>query len=70
MKEVIAVVRMNMMNRTKQALTDAGINGYFAHEVQGRGVGLANPTCWRARPAATRRPWRFWASAASSTPSA
>ena len=25
MKEVIAVVRMNMMNRTKQALTDAGI---------------------------------------------
>ncbi len=43
MKEVIAVVRMNMMNRTKQALTDAGINGYFAHEVQGRGVGLANP---------------------------
>lgn len=43
MKEVIAVVRMNMMNRTKQALTDAGIDGFFAHEVQGRGVGLANP---------------------------
>ena len=43
MKEVIAVVRMNMMNRTKQALTDAGIDGYFAHEAQGRGVGLANP---------------------------
>jgi len=43
MKEVVAVVRMNMMNRTKQALTDAGIDGYFAHEVLGRGVGLANP---------------------------
>ena len=43
MKEVIAVVRMNMMNRTKQALTDAGINGFFANECQGRGVGLANP---------------------------
>jgi nitrogen regulatory protein PII 2 len=43
MKEVIAVVRMNMMNRTKQALTDAGIDGFFAHEAQGRGVGLANP---------------------------
>ncbi len=43
MKEIIAVVRMNRMNRTKQALTDAGINGYFAHEAQGRGVGLANP---------------------------
>jgi len=43
MKEVIAVVRMNMMNRTKQALTEAGIDGYFAHEAQGRGVGLANP---------------------------
>ncbi len=43
MKEIIAVVRMNMMNRTKQALTDAGINGFFAHEAQGRGVGMANP---------------------------
>ncbi len=43
MKEVIAVVRMNMMNRTKQALTELGINGFFAHEAQGRGVGLANP---------------------------
>ena len=43
MKEVIAVVRMNMMNRTKQALTDAGIDGFFANEVLGRGVGLTNP---------------------------
>jgi len=43
MKEVIAVVRMNMMNRTKRALSDAGIAAYFAHEAQGRGVGFVNP---------------------------
>ena len=43
MKEVIAVVRMNMMNRTKKALSDAGIASYFAHEAQGRGVGFVNP---------------------------
>jgi len=43
MKEVIAVVRMNMMNRTKAALTEAGIAAYFAHEAQGRGKGFVNP---------------------------
>ena len=43
MKEIIAVVRMNMMNRTKQALTEAGISAFFAHEVQGRGKGFVNP---------------------------
>ena len=43
MKEVIAVVRMNMMNRTKRALSDAGIAAYFAHEAQGRGGGFVNP---------------------------
>jgi nitrogen regulatory protein PII 2 len=42
MKEVIAVVRMNMMNKTKAALTAAGINAFFAHEAQGRGVGFIN----------------------------
>ena len=42
MKEVIAVVRMNMMNKTKTALTEAGINAFFAHEAQGRGVGFVN----------------------------
>ena len=42
MKEVIAVVRMNMMNQTKKALTEAGINGFFAHEAQGRGLGFVN----------------------------
>ena len=43
MKEVIAVVRMNMMNRTKKALSDAGIAAYYAHEAQGRGKGFVNP---------------------------
>ena len=43
MKEVIAVVRINMMNQTKQALTEAGVDAFFAHEAQGRGKGFANP---------------------------
>ncbi len=42
MKEVIAVVRMNKMNQTKKALTDAGIAAFFAHEAWGRGKGLVN----------------------------
>ncbi len=42
MKEVIAIVRMNMMNKTKAALTSAGVNAFFAHEAQGRGVGFVN----------------------------
>jgi len=42
MKEVIAVVRMNMMNKTKAALTEAGVNAFFAHEAQGRGIGFVN----------------------------
>ena len=40
MKEVIAVVRMNMMNQTKKALTDAGVDAFFAHEANGRGKGF------------------------------
>ena len=44
MKEVIAVIRMNKMNQTKQALTDAGIAAFFAHEAWGRGKGLVNAT--------------------------
>ncbi|MCK9174675.1 MAG: P-II family nitrogen regulator [Desulforhopalus sp.] len=43
MKEVIAVVRINMMNQTKQALTDCGIDAFFVHEAQGRGKGFVNP---------------------------
>jgi nitrogen regulatory protein PII 2 len=43
MKEVIAVVRINMMNQTKNALNDAGVAAYFVREAQGRGKGFANP---------------------------
>jgi nitrogen regulatory protein PII 2 len=43
MKEVIALVRINMMNQTKQALTDCGVDAFFAHEAQGRGKGFVNP---------------------------
>jgi len=43
MKEVIAVVRINMMNQTKEALTAAGVDAFFAHEAQGRGKGFVNP---------------------------
>ncbi len=43
MKEVIAIVRMNMMNQTKKALTEAGVDAFFAHEANGRGKGFANP---------------------------
>jgi len=43
MKEVIAIVRINMMNQTKQALTDCGVDAFFAHEAQGRGKGFINP---------------------------
>lgn len=42
MREIVAVVRMNMMNKTKAALTAAGVNAFFAHEAQGRGVGFIN----------------------------
>lgn len=43
MKEVIAMVRINMMNQTKAALTEAGIDAFFAHEAHGRGKGFVNP---------------------------
>ena len=42
MKEVIAIVRMNMMNQTKKALTESGVDAFFAHEANGRGVGFVN----------------------------
>ncbi len=44
MKEIVAVIRMNMMNKTKQALTDAGVDAFFGQEAQGRGKGLINST--------------------------
>jgi nitrogen regulatory protein PII 2 len=44
MKEVMAVIRMNMMNKTKKALADAGILSMTAKEVLGRGKGLVDYT--------------------------
>lgn len=43
MKEVIAIVRINMMNQTKNALTDCGVDSFFVHEAHGRGKGFVNP---------------------------
>lgn len=37
MKEVMAVIRMNMMNKTKVALSEAGISSFTAREALGRG---------------------------------
>lgn len=42
MKEIIAVIRMNMMNKTKQALCDIGISSMTAKDVLGRGKGLVD----------------------------
>lgn len=39
MKEIIAIVRMNMMNKTKRALSEAGISSFTARKVMGRGKG-------------------------------
>jgi len=43
MKEIVAIVRMNMMNKTKKALNEAGVDAFFVHEAQGRGKGFVNP---------------------------
>ena len=37
MKEVMAVIRMNKINQTKQALADAGFPAFTASRVMGRG---------------------------------
>lgn len=42
MKEVFAVIRMNMMNKTKRALADAGIWAASAQEALGRGKGIVD----------------------------
>lgn len=40
MKEIMAIVRMNMINRTKKALTEAGVSSMTASDALGRGAGL------------------------------
>jgi nitrogen regulatory protein PII 2 len=42
MTEVMAIVRMNMMNQTKKALSDAGVPSMTAKDVLGRGKGLVD----------------------------
>ncbi|MBI4963684.1 MAG: P-II family nitrogen regulator [Desulfomonile tiedjei] len=42
MKEVMAIIRMNMMNKTRQALSDVGISSMTAKDVLGRGKGLVD----------------------------
>lgn len=42
MKEVMAVVRMNMINKTKLALIEAGVSSMTAMDALGRGKGLVD----------------------------
>jgi nitrogen regulatory protein PII 2 len=44
MKEIMAIVRMNMMNKTKKALAEAGISSITARDALGRGKGLVDLT--------------------------
>ena len=69
MKEVIAVVRINMMNQTKQALSDAGVDAYFAREAQGRGKGFANPKVLEGLMRDTKKRLPCWEKRENSIPS-
>ena len=42
MKEVMAVIRMNMINKTKRALSDAGISSITVKDALGRGKGIVD----------------------------
>jgi nitrogen regulatory protein PII 2 len=42
MKEIVAIIRMNKMNETKRALTEAGISSVTARDALGRGKGLVD----------------------------
>ncbi|MDI6853264.1 MAG: P-II family nitrogen regulator [Deltaproteobacteria bacterium] len=42
MKEIMAIVRINMMNKTKKALAEAGISSITARDTLGRGKGLVD----------------------------
>jgi nitrogen regulatory protein PII 2 len=44
MKEIMAIIRINMMNKTKKALADAGVSSITAREALGRGKGLVDMT--------------------------
>lgn len=42
MKEILAVVRMNKINKTKRALSESGISSITARDALGRGKGLVD----------------------------
>ena len=42
MREVMAIVRMNAINKTKRALAEAGISSITARDALGRGKGLVD----------------------------
>ena len=42
MKEVLAIVRLNMMNQTKRALSEVGFSAMTATNALGRGKGLVD----------------------------
>jgi len=42
MKEVIAIIRMNMMNRTKSALAEVGLGSITGRDALGRGKGIVD----------------------------
>lgn len=42
MKEVMAIIRINKMNQTKRALSEAGISSITARDALGRGKGLVD----------------------------
>jgi nitrogen regulatory protein PII 2 len=44
MKEIMAIVRINMMNCTKKALAEAGVSSITARDALGRGKGLVDLT--------------------------
>jgi nitrogen regulatory protein PII 2 len=42
MREIMAIIRMNMINQTKRALAEAGVSSITAREALGRGKGLVD----------------------------
>jgi nitrogen regulatory protein PII 2 len=42
MKEIVAIIRMNKMNETKRARSEAGISSVTARDALGRGKGLVD----------------------------
>jgi nitrogen regulatory protein PII 2 len=42
MKEIMAIIRMNMINPTKKALTSEGVSSITAFDALGRGAGLVD----------------------------